>query len=78
MEATQGQGDDADIRLYAAGKLTWPNLQDRGWDSFGDVLVALGRLGLRYPALGPDEGSNAEHRARGRAYLRALLSKANA
>lgn len=75
VEATQGQGDDADIRLYAAGKLTWPKLQDRGWDSFGDVLAALGRLGLRYPALGPDEGSNAERRARGRAYLRSLLTE---
>lgn len=38
--------DDNDIRLYAAGKLSWPTLQDRGWDSFGDVLIALGRLGI--------------------------------
>lgn len=63
------------IRRYAAGEFGWSYLQSHGWDSFGDVLESLGRLGLRYPILGVDEGDNAERRGRGRARLRELIAK---
>lgn len=37
------------IRLYAAGGITWHDLQERGFDDFIQVLGALGELGLRQP-----------------------------
>jgi hypothetical protein len=64
---------DDDIRAYAAGNIAWRDLQQRGWDHYGDVLMALGRLGLRYPVLGENEGLNVESRARARAWLSGVL-----
>jgi len=60
------------IRQYAAGDLTWRNLQERGFDNYVEVLAGLGALGLR-PPLAPMEGPNVEARRRGRALIREAL-----
>ena len=39
------------IRQYAAGEITWHAMQERGFDSFVDVLAGLGALGLRQPVV---------------------------
>lgn len=67
--------DESDlIRQYAAGKITWSALRERGFDNYLDVLTALGKLGLR-PPVAPMDGPNAAVRKRGRAMLRAALQK---
>jgi hypothetical protein len=54
------------IRQYAAGEITWHTLQERGFDTYVQVLAGLGELGLRQP-IAPMDGPNREWRERGRA-----------
>ena len=56
------------IRLYAAGEITWHELQERGFDDFIQVLGALGELGLRQP-IAAMVGPNVAARERGRAII---------
>ncbi len=60
------------IRQYAAGQVTWHDLQERGFDNYVQVLGALGELGLR-PPIARMEGPNVEARQRGRAIIRVAL-----
>ena len=60
------------IRQYAAGEITWHSLRERGFDTYVDVLAALGDLGLR-PPVAPMEGPNVAARERGRALIREAL-----
>ena len=60
------------LRLYAAGSITWAELQDRGFANFVEVLAGLGDLGLRQP-LAAMIGPNVVSRERGRAILRDAL-----
>ena len=63
------------IRQYAAGKITWHELRERGFEDYVQVLGALGELGLR-PPVAPMEGPNRAARERGRAIIReALLAR---
>jgi hypothetical protein len=59
-------------RQYAAGEVAWSSLRKRGFDSYLDVLAALGELGLR-PPVAPMEGPNVEARQRGIRLLRQRL-----
>jgi hypothetical protein len=60
------------LRSYAAGDVTWHELQRRGFADYVAVLGGLGELGLR-PPMAPMEGPNREARERGRALLRQAL-----
>ena len=60
------------IRQYAAGKITWHALRERGFEDYVQVLAALGELGLR-PPVAAMEGPNVEARQRGRAVIREAL-----
>ena len=60
------------IRQYAASKVTWHALRERGFEDYVQVLGALGELGLR-PPIAPMEGPNVEARQRGRATIREAL-----
>ena len=60
------------IRDYAAGEITWHALRTRGFDSYVQVLAALGELGLR-PPIAPMDGPNRAARERGRAFIREAL-----
>jgi hypothetical protein len=60
------------IRQYAAGKVTWHDLQERGFDNYVQVLGGLGELGLR-PPIAPMEGPNRAARERGRSLIRGAL-----
>ena len=60
------------IRLYAAGEITWRELRERGFESYIDVLAALGTFGLR-PPIAPMRGPNVAARERGRAAIRDAL-----
>ncbi len=60
------------IRQYAAGEIAWHTLRAMGSESYSDVLVWLGRLGLR-PPVAPMEGPNVEVRQRARALIREAL-----
>ena len=64
------------LRGYAAGDVTWRELQRRGFDDYIEVLGGLGALGLR-PPIARMIGPNVEARERSRARVAALL-KANA
>jgi hypothetical protein len=66
---------EALVRKYAAGEITWHDLQERGFDNYVEVLAGLGRLGLR-PPVAPMTGPNVAARERGRAILREALKKA--
>jgi hypothetical protein len=66
---------DALIRDYAGGGISWHDLRERGFDNYVEVLAALGRLGLR-PPIAPMTGPNVAARERGRAILREALSRA--
>jgi hypothetical protein len=57
------------IRQYAAREITWRELCERGFESYVEVLGALGALGLR-PPVAPMDGPNAAARERGRAAIR--------
>ena len=65
---------EALLRQYAAGDITWSALRERGFDSYVQVLAGLGDLGLR-PPVAPMEGPNLEARKRGRAVIRAALQE---
>jgi hypothetical protein len=67
-------GTEADrlIRQYAAGDITWHELQQRGFETYAQVLAALGERGLR-PPIAPMEGPNVAARERGRAMIREAL-----
>ncbi|HEY0419303.1 MAG TPA: hypothetical protein VGC80_07265 [Acetobacteraceae bacterium] len=60
------------LRDYAAGKLSWSSLRERGFVDYVQVLGGLGELGLR-PPVAPMEGPNLAARERGRAILRQRL-----
>ena len=60
------------IRQYAAGEITWHSLQQRGFESYVQVLAGLGELGLR-PPVAPMTGPNVAARERGRAMIREAL-----
>lgn len=60
------------IRKYAAGEVTWHDLQQRGFENFVQVLAGLGELGLRQPIAAMD-GPNVAARERGRAVIREAL-----
>jgi hypothetical protein len=60
------------LRRYAAGEVTWHELQARGFEDYIAVLGGLGELGLR-PPIAPLEGPNREARERGRAIIRKAL-----
>ncbi len=63
---------DGLIRQYAAGAITWHELQERGFETYVQVLGALGELDLR-PPVAPMEGPNVAARLRGRAIIREAL-----
>ena len=60
------------IRGYAAGDVTSRELRERGFESYVEVLAALGSLGLR-PPVAPMDGPNVAARERGRAAIREAL-----
>lgn len=60
------------LREYAAGRVTWRDLQELGFTDYVQVLGGLGELGLR-PPIAPLEGPNREARERGRAIIREAL-----
>lgn len=60
------------IRQYAAGKITWHELRERGFDDYVQVLAGLGELGLR-PPIAAMAGPNRAARERGRALIREAL-----
>jgi hypothetical protein len=60
------------LRDYAAGRVTWRAMQERGFRDYVQVLGGLGELGLR-PPMAPMEGPNLESRRRGRALLGSWL-----
>lgn len=62
------------LREYAAGNLSWRELQERGFEDYVQVLGGLGELGLR-PPIAPMEGKTFAARERGRALLRRLLQE---
>ncbi len=62
------------LREYAAGRLSWSELRERGFADYVEVLGGLGELGLR-PPIAPMEGPNVTARERGRAILRRLLQE---
>jgi hypothetical protein len=57
------------IRQYAAREITWRELRERGFETYVEVLGALGALGLR-PPVAPMDGPNVAARERGRAAIR--------
>jgi hypothetical protein len=56
------------IRQYAADRITWHELRERGFDDYVQVLAGLGELGLR-PPIAPMVGPNRAARERGRALI---------
>lgn len=65
-------GMEALLRDYAAGRVTWRELRERGFDDYVQVLGGLGELGLR-PPMAAMAGPNLEARVRGRALVARLL-----
>jgi hypothetical protein len=61
------------LRDYAAGKISWSMLRERGFEDYVAVLGGLGELGLR-PPIAPLEGPSRAARERGRAMLRRALA----
>jgi hypothetical protein len=62
------------LRGYAAGEITWRELQERGFVDYVEVLGGLGELGLR-PPIAPMTGPNVAARERGRAIIREALRR---
>ena len=60
------------LRGYAAGRVTWRDLREHGFDDYIQVLGGLGELGLR-PPIAPMSGPHLEARQRGRALIARLL-----
>ena len=63
------------LREYAAGRATWSELRERGFDDYVAVLGGLGELGLR-PPMAAMSGPNVASRERGRAIVRQALQDA--
>lgn len=63
------------IRQYAAAEISWSALRARGFESYVQVLAALGERGLR-PPIAPMDGPNVAARERGRAFIREALKVA--
>ena len=63
------------LRQYAAGDITWRELQERGFADYVQVLGGLGELGLR-PPMARMIGPNVAARERGRELLRAAFLQA--
>jgi hypothetical protein len=59
------------VRDYAAGRVSWSIVKQKGLPNYLSVLAALGELGLRPP--GPDFGDH----ARARNVIRKALEMAN-
>ncbi|MHB8886161.1 MAG: hypothetical protein ACYC5H_14000 [Methylovirgula sp.] len=68
----QNQERETLIRQYAAGQVTWHDLQERGFENYVQVLGGLGELGLR-PPIATMEGPNVAARQRGRTLIREAL-----
>lgn len=66
---------EALLRKYAAGEITWHDLQECGFETYVEVLGGLGELELR-PPVAPMTGPNVAARERGRALLRQALQLA--
>ncbi len=66
---------DTLLRAYAAGDITWHELQQRGFDNYLVVLAGLGELQLR-PPVATMAGPNLLARQRGRAFLRRAFGTA--
>lgn len=62
------------LRRYAAGEVTWRELQERGFADYVEVLGGLGELGLR-PPIAPMTGPNAAARERGIVMIREALRR---
>lgn len=62
------------LRGYAAGEVTWRELQERGFRDYVEVLGGLGELGLR-PPYAPMTGPNVAARQRGIAIIREALRR---
>jgi hypothetical protein len=62
------------LRDYAAGKVSWSMLRERGFEDYVAVLGGLGELGLR-PPIAPFEGPSRAARERGLAMLRRALAE---
>jgi hypothetical protein len=60
------------IRQYAAGQISWHELQEPGFADSVQVLAGLGELDLR-PPVAAMEGPNVDARLRGRAIIRDAL-----
>lgn len=69
--------EEALLRAYASGPLTWFELRREGFDSYVDVLAGLGALGLR-PPMADMKGPNLDARTRGRALIREAIERAKA
>ena len=63
---------EALLRRYARGEVSWREMQALGFADYVAVLGGLGELGLR-PPIAPEDGPNAQSRARGREILREAL-----
>ena len=74
VDETAHTGREGLLRDYAAGRVSWRELQEHGFDDFIQVLAGLGELGLRYP-IAPMDGPNREARERGRALIRKALKR---
>ncbi len=62
------------LREYAAGTVSWSQLQGQGFQNYPAVLAGLGELQLR-PPIAPMEGPNLAARLRGRAIIRKALEQ---
>jgi hypothetical protein len=71
-ERPSEQDREGMLRAYAAGKISWSVLRQKGFPNYLDVLGGLGDLGLR-PPVAPMEGPNVAARERGRSLLRLVL-----
>ena len=60
---TRGEKDDL-LRDYAAGKVTWKALRERGFEDYVQVLGGLGELGLRPPIAVGGAGARPVDRSR--------------
>ena len=74
MENSMPAERESLLRQYAAGEVTWHELQHRGFDDYVSVLGGLGELGLR-PPIAPMTGPNVALRERGRTMLRRALGE---
>ena len=62
------------LQDYAACRVSWHELQQRGFANYLEVLAGLGEMGLR-PPIAPMEGPNVAARRRGIALLQQVLSE---